>query len=512
MAIKYNFKYLHKTFSIDLRSLAVFRISIGIILIIDLVIRAQSLTAHYSDLGVLPRDAFFSRFNYEKWYFSIHFMSGEPFIIGILFVLAGIVSFGYTIGYKTKTCAILTWFFLVSLHNRNPLVINGGDNYLAALLFWSLFLPIGYKWSIESLIKKNDDKKVVFNIGSMAIIMQVVSLYIFTGLLKNDPVWISDYTAIYYSLSTELFTTPLGLKLLNYPNLMKFLTIVTIYLERYGMIIFFIPWFPQYFKLFGVLFFLYFHLIGINLTMELGIFQYVCAAGIILFTPQQFWDAFIQICKTQSSKKHFLNLIKKEIKLFKEKSINNTEILINTKIKSSLNRINLKFFLSQSIALFLMIYIFIWNLREIDGKFSYYLPYKWNSPARLLRIDQRWDMFAPSPTIEDGWFVIPAILSDGTQIDLYKEGKPVNHSKPKLVSSQFPNQRWRKYLMNLWDRNYAEYRYYYILYLCNEWNEKHSSDKQIKSVEMVYMLEKTPPPGIPNPIPERHVIFSYEFD
>jgi len=34
----------------------------------------------------------------------------------------------------------------------------------------------------------------------------------------------------------------------------------------------------------------------------------------------------------------------------------------------------------------------------------------------LLRVDQRWDMFAPYPSKEDGWFVIPASLSDGSEL------------------------------------------------------------------------------------------------
>ena len=48
--------YLRRTFGIDLRSLALFRICVGIILLIDICVRFSDLTVHYVDSGVLPRD------------------------------------------------------------------------------------------------------------------------------------------------------------------------------------------------------------------------------------------------------------------------------------------------------------------------------------------------------------------------------------------------------------------------------------------------------------------------
>jgi len=41
-------------FGIDLRALALFRVSIGTLLIIDLLLRSRYITAHYSDLGLYP--------------------------------------------------------------------------------------------------------------------------------------------------------------------------------------------------------------------------------------------------------------------------------------------------------------------------------------------------------------------------------------------------------------------------------------------------------------------------
>jgi hypothetical protein len=42
-------------FSIDVRALAALRISLGILILVDLWLRSEFLTEHYTDAGVLPR-------------------------------------------------------------------------------------------------------------------------------------------------------------------------------------------------------------------------------------------------------------------------------------------------------------------------------------------------------------------------------------------------------------------------------------------------------------------------
>ena len=47
-------------FGVDLRSLALLRVSLAIIVLLDLAYRANDLKAHYTDLGILPRSALMS--------------------------------------------------------------------------------------------------------------------------------------------------------------------------------------------------------------------------------------------------------------------------------------------------------------------------------------------------------------------------------------------------------------------------------------------------------------------
>ena len=45
---------LREIFGIDLRTMALFRVGLGALLLADLALRARDLTAHYTDAGILP--------------------------------------------------------------------------------------------------------------------------------------------------------------------------------------------------------------------------------------------------------------------------------------------------------------------------------------------------------------------------------------------------------------------------------------------------------------------------
>lgn len=510
-------------FRIDLRSLALFRIGLGLIIIGDLIVRVGSLTAHYSDYGILPRGVYLTQFEHQKWYYSIHYLSGEPAIIALLFILAGIFALGYTLGYKTKTCAILSFIFLVSLQNRNDLVLHGGDAYLRVLLFWSLFLPLSSKWSLDNWRLNRPYNKInsIVTFGSLAILVQIVLFYVSTGLLKNHSVWTTHFTAVYYALNLDHFTAPLGLEIAKYNRVTKLLTILTLHIEKYGMILMFIPFFTQQLRLLGVIIFIGFH-IGIHLTMDLGIFHYVCLSALFLFLPSCFWDTLLVHYKTRLATITFFNKVfnhKGEFSNYIKKFIPRTtfaEITITTDYSQSsrLKNKTKKFYnrCLQGFAAFLIIYVILWNLRELDSSFEKYLSYEHNWIARVLRIDQRWELFSPYPMIDDGWFIVSAHLNDDTQIDLFRNGSPVTYTKPKLVSADYKDERWQKYMIQLWYLDNFEHRKYYLDYLYRSWGGENNKDIKINKIELIYMLEKTPPMGREHAMPEKVYLLERSYE
>jgi hypothetical protein len=108
-------------------------------------------------------------------------------------------------------------------------------------------------------------------------------------------------------------------------------------------------------------------------------------------------------------------------------------------------------------------------------------------------------MFAPAPWVDDGWYVIEGVLMDSTRIDLWRGYGPPSETKPKDVASTYKNQQWRSYFRTIWLRDNNAFRLYFGRYLCRNWNETHTGSKRVNLIFITYMLETTPPPGMPVP-------------
>ncbi|HEY9858081.1 MAG TPA: hypothetical protein V6D16_01145, partial [Candidatus Obscuribacterales bacterium] len=155
------------------------------------------------------------------------------------------------------------------------------------------------------------------------------------------------------------------------------------------------------------------------------------------------------------------------------------------------------------ITLLLFAYTFIWNLRSFaPDVFNRRTLNSVDGISRVTRLDQSWSIFAPAPPRDDGWYVIPGQLADGTEVDVFKDGAPVSYEKPslKVRNAIYRNMQWRSYLINL-NRAVGKKLYpYYGEYLCRSWNAQHQGANQIKSLEVYFIKERTVPPGKPQTV------------
>ena len=143
-------------FTIDTRSLAVFRIALALTILVDLALRARDLGAFYTDDGVLPRallaDDIGSRTPWLTLGFGVvpHFWFGGGAGQASWFVVAGLTAGLLLVGWQTRWVTVASWVLLTSLQSRNPIALNGGDAILRLLLFWSMLLPLGARWSLDA--------------------------------------------------------------------------------------------------------------------------------------------------------------------------------------------------------------------------------------------------------------------------------------------------------------------------------------------------------------------------
>ena len=184
---------LRNTFGFDLRSLALWRILVGAIVIADLYTRWQAgIAAHYTDDGVLPRSVLVDRSG--SWNIDVYLMARTEQEVMALFLVQGLAGLALLVGWYPNVACGLCWFMVTSLQNRNRLVNNAGDSVLRLMLFWGTFLPLGKRFSIESWrptgLRSSDSSRGRHGDGlalapaTVALTFQVCVIYVFTGVLK----------------------------------------------------------------------------------------------------------------------------------------------------------------------------------------------------------------------------------------------------------------------------------------------------------------------------------------
>lgn len=415
---------------------------------------------------------------------SLLSLNGSPTFAGILAIVGMFAAIAIILGKHSRVSTIIGWIILASFHARNPLVAHGGDNVLRLILFWSIFLPLSARWSLDSKSKVTS----YFSPFTVAISLQVLFIYIFTFFYKWHPSWLSEFNSFYYAMNLSMFTTALGDYLLNFPVLLKVLTFATLWLEGLGPLLFLsvrrIP------RRIMVISFLGLHL-GIQLTMVLGLFPLACMTAWTLFFDEELMD------KLESKLDRFKGLVPKKLQAYQNNFFAPFDQLSFTGLKSSL------------LAGFLTLLVFGWNLEGIRAIPGFDIKSPFTEVVFALQLNQQWNMFAPSPMRADGYFVIEGHLNDHEFIDPMTGERPLM-TPPKDFASTYKNTAWNKYLLNLYSQNWSGQRLYFGRYLCRKWNSEHSSGKDLNTFKIYFMRELTPEPGRPKNNLEKIEIWNHD--
>lgn len=447
---------------IDARSLAAFRIGLGLVLIWDLSTALLNAKAFYSNSGVVPVEIL-AGLNESPWIVSLHSLSGTPVWQIFLIALQIFAALLFLVGCRTQVAIVCTWILLCSLQGRNPAILHGGDTVLRLLCFWAMFLPTGSRWSWDAQKRGSGANTVspVFSVATLALLFQTALIYWITAMLKYGNEWTRDGTAVYYALSVDQFVKTPGLWLLSFPEICRWLTFGAWWLEILGPFFAFLPWKTGLWRTLIVAAFVCLHF-GFGLCLRLGPFPMIMVIAWIPYLPSNFWDRLFPASATPTF------------------SVQKRPWFQNT--------------LAQSFALLCLIYIVLWNLRSTDSRrWSGVFPTWLNPFGYALRLDQYWALFAPKPLTDDGWLVLEATLADGSKVDLLRNGQSVSYEKPKLISVEFPDYKWQKLEINLYLRQFQSVRIPFARYFATRWNEAQPSGRQVKSWMLNYMRETTLP-------------------
>lgn len=446
------------------------RIAVGFVLLTDLIIRSLSIKAFFTNEGVLPIEVL-KQYNWSPSYFSFHALSGDLWWQIILFIINALCVVLLLIGYRTRIFTFICWVFLTSLQNRNPFILQGGDDLLRLLLFWAIFLPWGERYSIQ---KKSYFQTNYFDWANIGYLLLPCSIFFFSALLKTSPEWRTEGTALYYALSLDQIRMPGGTLLYQFPLIMKLLTFVVFYIELLAPILLLLPFVTSKVRLLGIMAYV-FLFIGIASTVYVGLFYIIGIVSLIGLVPSSVMDKF-------------------ENRYYKNNTLyEKIEHVPNTSFIVAVIQISRNYFV-----VFVTLFCLMMNLGSVK-KFPYALDPVIVHYGKALRLEQNWGMFSPYILKDDGWFVYSALRKDHKYIDIKNNTDTVNYSKPKYGVCEFESDRWRKFQENYTFNNNNYMRPFYCKYLLNKWNKEHP-DQHILDLTIFFMKETSLPDYKTEPI------------
>lgn len=152
---------------------------------------------------------------------------------------------------------------------------------------------------------------------------------------------------------------------------------------------------------------------------------------------------------------------------------------------------------------------FLWNLEGAKVIPELKLRSPFDEIAFTFQWNQQWNMFAPKPMRNDGWYIVDSVLEDGvTRWDILNN-RAYTEERPKELSDMYPTHQIRKFLVNLYAERNSTYILWYGRYLCRQWNNRQDRPR-VKNFQLIFMRELTNAPNsAPNPI-EKVVVWNHQ--
>ncbi len=456
-----------RVFSLDLRSLAVFRIGLGVLLVVDVAIRLQDFTDHYTDAGFLPVSAL-DRIPDPAWWTSLHHWSGSPAWQGFLLALAGLAGLALALGWRTRVACWTSWVLMLSIQARNPMVLDGADMLFRHLLFWGGFLPLGARWSWDAEGRPPQPGPSVSGGPAFALAMQPVLLYEFAAMTKSGPEWMQEGTGVYYALALDQLSQAPGRFLLAFPGLMRVLNHATVVLEYLGPLLLFSPWRTVPIRIATILAFVALQA-GFGLCIRLMLFPWLSTLSLVPLIPGEVWDRWGYRDPGQTAP---------------------DPAALPASAPGPRRPVDV-------LALAILGYVVLWNASVLPEPLVR-IPPGLRAPGYLLRLEQQWFLFAP-PWKTDGWYLAEGATLDGRWFDL-TTGEPARRDSPGDTWARFPTHRQWATMRYLGYRGSEPLRELYLTTLLRRWK-----GPRLVRARLVYMLEETRPDGTQGP-PEPRIL------
>jgi len=459
-------EYLVDCVRIDTRSLAVFRIFVGLLVVADILLRSRNFWFYYTDDGIVTQEL--AQADTPEYAVSVYYLTSEPTAIAGLFVLTALVALSLIVGYRTRAATVLTFLLVISLDHHNPFVTSYADTLFRLLLFWAIFLPLGERWSVDAVHADTaggdcKPRSSVAGLATFFALGQMVMMYLQNGIHKRESaLWQSgEATPLIFGIDemTFLLGEPLG----AFPTLLTYGGLLWFYMLLGSWLLILLR---GRLRLPLVVLFVGGHL-SFALTVRIGAFAYVALAGLVLFVQTPVWEDGRRLARWVDRRFGLDAVERVPWELFYRfaRRLPAFDGVPNRygRLKAGVYTVG---FGAVVVVLVFVGAVFLLNAGAVlDGGYDQHqLNHEVektaggeyvHTVARGLGIQQpEWSVFAPHPRTNDRYYVFGARTVEGDRIDAFND-RAFSWDRPEPLQAQHDTYRQR-FFMNSVRRGSAD--------------------------------------------------------
>ncbi len=402
------------------------------------------------------------------------------------FVLWAVVALALLVGWQTRIMSILNLVLLVSVINRNPLVVTGADSVMQVLAFWSIFVPLGRCYALDARRRPPNQHPTTFAFPVRMFQLQIALIYIFTTVFKlQGQTWPSG-DALYMAMQVRMHTFPLAEWLLANAStsVLRTFTYMALWVEGGFPLLVFAPIFQPYLRRIGLIAGIMLH-VGIGLVMNIPNFPLVMIISYVMLLDSGWLDWIDkQLLINRMPVQALDALPPNQTKQAKSGCLGALLAMPRGMIHGAYRG------LLACVLAGIMIAVIWGNFLNND-----LLAIRTNTPAmpsmieanlRAIGLWQSWALFAPDPLDHEGWFGLNGTFPNGDTHDLRSDSE-----RPRWYFGPFA--RWGKLEENMMSRDkddplFAEW----ARYTCQQFRSQ-----DLASLQIVLYSRPTTPPGKP---------------
>ena len=431
--------WLSATFTLDARSLAAYRVGLGILLVADCLLRTRDFRLMFAADGLFPLEAL-GRYHSDPTVWSLAFLVDATWWSGVVLAAEGLAGVALAVGYRTQLATIVGWVALVSVIRRTSPATNAGDIWFACQMFWAMFLPLGARWSLDARRGgPGQAPDAVRSVASVALVLQLVAVYVGAGLSKCNATWFAG-DALTHALSVHDHGTPLGMLLGSIPWIARPLQ-WGVLVGEIGLPLIMLALPRPAIRTGIVAASILFHVM-IWLTMTVGLFAAIGIVAWLALIPGQVWQA-------EPGERRVVGLGRAAS-------------------------------WACTAAAIVAACAF---LHQVTPLAAFRLPRPLAAAVNLTCLPQEWAMFGGVPAQEQ-WVYGQATLADGTVVDLLRAGRPVEPERPEGGFTTLPHHRWHKFLWVLPRPQLRMFAEPVAAAIARDWNARHDATRQVLSFEI----------------------------